>query len=744
MDTRPLRLCAALFACCLALPAPAEAPSAPRDRPRIGLVLGGGGALGAAHAGVLKVLDELRVPVECIAGTSMGALVGGAYAAGMDGREVDAFLRAIDWQRIFGQEQKRRYQPMSVKRENVTISNKLEFGLGEDGLIAPRGLIETQQVESLIRNMVASQSGVLDFDRLPIPFRAVATDLRSGDMVVFRSGDLPTALRASMSVPGVFAPVELGDLLLVDGGIRRNLPVDVARETCADVVIAVAVAGEERSVESMRSATGSLGRMVDILIKGNERASLASLGPGDVGIAVRVDGMTSADFQLAPQAIDAGERAARALAPRLAALALPEEAYAAWRASHSGEARPAERRVASVEFAGVDARVAGWLASRVRTRNGDPVDEAVLAEDALRIYATGAYEAVGHAVTGPPDAARVVFTPVLKSWGPTFVSFDYGLETSLGGNPMLLASALLRRTWPEAGGREWRGLAQLGRETRLETDLRENFGASRRLFVLPRVGWYDQREDVFADNERVAAYDERGLYAELRAGVELGSSGEAQVGLFRRNTDLLLDIGVPPLSELKGYDDGGYLVEYERDTRDSDLWATRGSRQRLEFQAAETALGAESRWRSALVEFNESLALDRALLFMDLAGGTSFGTAVPFHQLFRLGGPGALSGLEYGALRGAEFAYLQAGAGWRLVDVDPLLGMTLYAGGALEAGNVWESIDPSSPDGLRLGGRLFLGGNTPFGPVSLSLGYVDSGDFALFLGLGRPVMSRWR
>jgi NTE family protein len=259
------------------------------------------------------------------------------------------------------------------------------------------------------------------------------------------------------------------------------------------------------------------------------------------------------------------------------------------------------------------------------------------------------------------------------------------------------------------------------------------------------VGWYDQREDVFIDNERIATYDERSLYAELRGGLELGTSGDLQVGLFRRRDDVLRDIGLPGLPELRNYQDGGYLVEYERDTRDSDLWATRGSRQRIEFQAAHTALGAETDWRSLLMEFNESHVLGRALLFLDVAGGTAFGTDVPFHQTFRLGGPGALSGLEYGALRGAEFGYLQAGMGWRLVDVDPLLGMTLFAGGALEAGNVWDGFDPSNrTTGVHLGGRVFLGGNTPFGPVSLSLGYVDSGEFALFLGLGRPVMSRWR
>ncbi len=738
------RLGCALLAVSVAWPAAAAALEPP-PRSRIGLVLGGGGALGAAHVGVLKVLEELRIPVDCIAGTSMGALVGGAYASGMDAAEVDDFMRAVHWKSIFRREQQRRYQPMSIKRENRTVSNKLEFGLGEQGLIAPRGLIETQQVESLIRNMVATQSGVEDFDRLPIPFRAVATDLKSGEMVVFGSGDLPTALRASMSVPGAFAPVEVDDWLLVDGGIKRNLPVDVARETCADVVIAVSVAPAEARVDQMRSATGSLSRMVEILIRSNVQASLDSLGPGDIGLEITVEGVTSADFHLAPEAIEQGERAARASAARLAALSLAPEDYAAWRAARSTALLAADRRVVEVKFEGVDRDTAAWLATRVRTRTGEPLDANVVAEDALRIYATGAYEAVGHDVTGPDDTPTVVFFPILKSWGPTFMAFDYGVETSLEGNPLLVASALLRHTWPDSAGREWRALAQFGAETRLETDLRINFGAKRRTFILPRVGWYDHREDIFLANERIATYDERSLYAELRGGLELGTSGDLQVGLFRRRDDVLLDIGLPGLPEIRDYQDGGFLLEYERDTRDSDLWATRGSRQRVEFQAAQTALGAETQWRSLLIELNESRVLDRALLFLDVAGGTAFDTDVPFQQTFRLGGPGALTGLEYGALRGAEFAYLQAGMGWRLVDVDPLLGMTLFAGGALEAGNVWEGLDSSNPTaGLHFGGRLFLGGNTPFGPVSISLGYVDSGDFALFLGLGRPVMSRWR
>jgi NTE family protein len=736
------KLCALWFALLLA----AGAVTAAADpRPRVGLVLGGGGALGAAHVGVLKVLEELRVPVDCIAGTSMGALVGGAYASGMSAAEAEQFMTGIDWQSIFSRQQKRRYQPMHVKRDNQAISNKLEFGLGEQGLIAPRGLVETQQVESLLRNMVASQTGVEDFDRLPIPFRAVATDLKSGRMVVFRSGDLPTALRASMSVPGAFAPVEFGDWLLVDGGITRNLPVDVAREACADVVIAIGVNPPEPDVERMRSAAGSLGRMVEIMIRSNEQASLNSLAAEDVGVNIVLEGVTSVDFHLAASAIEQGERAAREASSRLRALALPESDYRAWAEARDRRAgtRP-ERRVSGVRFDGVDAETAAWLATRVTTRAGTPLDDAVLADDALRIFATGAYESVSHRYEGSPTAPVVVFVPVEKSWGPTFIAFDYGIESSLKGDPLMVASALLRHTWPQAAGREWRGLVQIGRETRLETDLRTYLDATRRFFALPRIGWYDEREDYYLGDERVASYDSRSLYGQLRAGAEMDNWGELQLGLYRSIDQFAPDIGSSLLPSQRDYDDGGMLVEFERDTRDSDVWATRGSRQRLEYLRAESALGAQRAYQTLLVEWNESIPLGRALLLLDLAGGSALGSSPPPQQYFRLGGPGALSGLEYGALRGEDFLYTQAGLGWRLTDVDPLLGMTLFAGAAIEAGNVWNRVDGTSASGPLIGGRLFFGGNTPFGPLTLSLGYVDSGDLALFLGLGRPVVSRWR
>jgi len=750
MTRKALRSVAALAAMlCPLLPAAAQPAPPPQDappRPKVGLVLGGGGAMGAAHIGVIKVLEELDVRVDCIAGTSMGALIGGAYASGMSAAELEAFVTGIDWENVFKTATVRRYQPMSVKRESETVSNKLEFGIDRKGLIAPRALVETQQVESLLREMVGSGGSVTDFDRLPIPFRAVASDLKSGDMVVFRSGDLPTALRASMSVPGAFAPIEVGDWLLVDGGITRNLPVDVARDTCADVVIAVAVDAPEPEVDSMRSAAGAVGRMLDILIERNEEDSLESLRIGDVGLTVVLEDVTSADFHLGPKAIAEGERAARNALEQLAALSVTPGEYTAWRDSVAAAThRPAERRLEQVRFDGVDAATADYLRTLVRSRPDGPVSDAQAGEDALRIYATGSYESVAYRFDGPPGSSTLVFTPVPKSWGPNYLAFDYGVEASLQSDAQFLASAMLRRAAPEAHGREWRLTGQLGRESLLEGSLRQPVGASRRLFLVPSAGIFEELEDLYQQGERIAVYRFSNVHAEVRAGLEMGTWGELQLGLYRRRDDLTRDIGDPSaLPEFRGYDDGGYLLDFERDTRDSDLWATRGSRQHLEVRLSDTNLDARHSYGQALVEWNQSQPFGRALLFVDLAGGATFKGFSPPQQAFRLGGPGALTGLQSGELRGEDFGYAQVGLGWRLTDVTPLLGMTLYGGGAIEAGNVWKRLDGTSPEGVLLGGRLFLGGQTPFGPVSLSLGYVETGDVAFYLSLGRPVRTPWR
>jgi NTE family protein len=246
------------------------------------LVLGGGGARGAAHVGVLKALEELHIPVDCVVGTSVGALVGGIYASGNTAAQVDERIRAIDWSETLAFTQLREQSPMRRKQAGITYSNSMEFGITDKGVSSPAGIISTQHVEQTIRDLVRTMGVSDDFDKLAIPYRAIATDMQSGTMKVFERGDLAQAMRASMAVPGVFAPVIVDKRVLADGGLVRNLPVDVAKSSCADVVIAVWLSTPTPEAETLLSPLALISRSFDVVVDANVKTQLESLTPKDV------------------------------------------------------------------------------------------------------------------------------------------------------------------------------------------------------------------------------------------------------------------------------------------------------------------------------------------------------------------------------------------------------------------------------------------------------------------------------
>ena len=308
----------------------AEAPHV-TGRPRVGLVLAGGGAKGGAHVGVLKVLEELHVPIDCIAGTSMGALIGGGYAAGIPADELEKFLVGIDWKKVVGSQGRRDLEPIEQKRSGPTYSNEFEFGITPNGVVAPGGLINTSNIEDLLRVYVARARLETDFDKLPIPYRAVATDMVSSKMVVLDQGDLATAMRASMAIPGGFAPVIMDDMILSDGGLVRNIPIDIARNLCADQVIVVNLVEPEADPVKLQSATQLLARSMDVMIIANEELQLASLRPGDVRIDVIMGDIGTADFERVPETVPLGVTAARKMSDALSKFSVPEAQYVAWR-----------------------------------------------------------------------------------------------------------------------------------------------------------------------------------------------------------------------------------------------------------------------------------------------------------------------------------------------------------------------------------------------------------------------------
>ena len=746
----PTRRLAAMFLCayvaCAAFPAlsnaaesaAVEAPVKPR--PRIGLVLGGGGAKGAAHVGILGVLDELRIPVDCIIGTSMGALVGGTYASGMSAVELEAAIRSISWQEAIARRGLRAQVPMRRKLVGGTYSNSLEFGVRDGRLVAPTGLINTQNVDLTIQYLVGRSRGIAEFDQLPIPFRAVATDMQSGEMVVLDRGDLALAMRASMAVPGVFSPVSMDGRILGDGGLTRNVPVDVARQTCADVVIAVAVPNPRPTADDLRSPLTMMSRTLDVLVGANERQQLDTLGPADVKIVIDMGDIGSASFDRVDDAIPLGRAAALAHRAELARYAVTEAEYLAWREAAS---RPGREKVtlAGVNLHGLERANPDFVRQTFGLRAGDVVDARQMAQRANAVFALSDFERVAYTLSGDPAQPTLDMHLQEKSWGPHILRFDLGLHLGTDANAAFTIGGDYLQTWVNDRGGELRGSVRLGRTSGLETSFFQPIDAAHRWFVEPGLTAQRSIEDLFADGDAVTRYQFSSGWGYVDAGRVFGKRAELRAG-FRSGVQAAdREIGAPDLPDISSEGYGGLAARYTFDSRDRDVLWQHGMVARMSYFRSEEALGAEAGYDRFEGTTTVVLPLGRNVGYLRVSGGSSFDTSLPLYDTFSLGGPVSLPGLSLGELRGSSYWSAQASYLQRIADISYVFGQSIYAGLKLTAADMSGRIDGVNASPI-FSGAFVLTGRTPLGPVSLSLAATSTSDWQLVLGLGRPIEER--
>jgi NTE family protein len=738
--------CRALFGCLcavLGMSVPQSArPQGVREdgasgRPRVGLVLAGGGAKGGAHVGVLKVLEELQVPIDCIAGTSMGALVGAGYASGIPAAELEKFLVGIEWEEVVGGQGRRDLEPIEQKRDGATYSNNLELGFGPDGIVVPGGLVNTSNIEDLLRSFVASARLEPSFDRLPIPYRAVATDMVSGQMVVLHEGDLATAMRASMAIPGAFAPVVTDKYVLSDGGLVRNIPVDVARELCADVVIVVNLVEPPAQREKLQSATQLLSRTMDVMIEANEQLQLQSIGPADVRVDVYMGDITTADFERVPETIPLGESAARKMADALRRFAVPSSEYVAWR-NRVTSSQQIEARLSDVCFEGLDHVNPDYLATRGEVKAGDVVDTSKISQEAQRMSALRDFESVGYRLEGEPDAPALVWLPQEKRWGPDYLKFDLGMYASEGGDVTFAIYGRHNRTWINSSGLESRVELQLGGDNLVSASLLQPLDAAHRWFVEPRVFWARSMEDVFRDGERLARYQFEDTAAQLDFGVNIADVAQARLGYLYDRRSVDVDIGLQLLPEGDA-DDAGISASFEYDTRDTPFSPTSGLAVAAEYMRSDDSLGADREWERAELGVGMALPLlRRDVLWLTLAGGSDLGSDLPADRKFPLGGPGSFPGLELGELRVSSYWTASTGYLWKLKDIMTLRNQAWYVGLQVMAGGVDDRLDNVADEDLY-GGSVYLAGRTPVGPLTVGVGATTTDSWSLWVSVGRPV-----
>ncbi|HEY5757188.1 MAG TPA: patatin-like phospholipase family protein [Steroidobacter sp.] len=733
-------LCAVLLAGALQAANPitsygAEAPQV-AGRPRIGLVLAGGGAKGGAHVGVLKVLEELRVPIDCIAGTSMGALIGGGYAAGIPADELEKFLIAIDWKRVVGSQGRRDLEPIEQKRSGPTYSNEFEFGVTPNGLATPAGLINTSNVEDLLRVYVARARLETDFDKLPIPYRAVATDMVSSKMIVLGEGDLATAMRASMAIPGGFAPVVLDKMILSDGGLVRNIPVDIARNLCADQVIVVNLVEPEANPLKLQGATQLLSRAMDVMIIANEELQLSSLKPGDVRIDVIMGDITTTDFERVPETVPLGIDAARRMSAELSKYSVPETQYVAWRTGVT-QSQKMEGQLAGVRYEGLKRVNPDYLAQRQKVQPGDPLDIETISEEAQRISALQDFESVSYRLDGDRGSPTLTWLPHEKRIGPNYLRLDLGAYASREGDVTFALYGRHVRTWVNSLGAQWFNELQLGGESLLTTGFYQPLDAAHRFFIEPRLNASRSLEDVFQDDERVSRYAFKDVLGELNFGANLGRYGQARVGYLYDAREISVDIGSTLMPEGNPVDAGMHLLA-ELDSRDTAFNPTRGVAMALEYLQSESSLGGDRDWERVELGIGVAVPLRRDVIWLTLAGGSDLDSDLPGDRAFSVGGPESFPGFEQGELRVEDYWLASTSYLWKVKDLLPIRNLAFYMGFSVTGGQVFDRLD-GSDDGELYGGSVFLTGRTLFGPLTVGIGSTSTESWSLWVSVGRPV-----
>lgn len=723
-----LRACLALL---FVLPAAAQqTPGAPAPkRPRIGVALAGGSALGLTHVGVLKWLHEQRIPIDYIAGTSMGGLVGGLFASGYTSAEIEHFVRDVDWNMAFHSGAPFKDMAFRRKEDQREYPNPIEFGLRK-GVTLPSGLNSGHGVSLIISRFAASYGDIGSFNNLPTPFRCVATDLIKAREVVLDSGSLPEALRATMSLPAIFAPVRKDDMLLVDGGLTNNLPVDVVRNMGADIVIAVALNLPQPKPEEIAGFFGVARRSLSVMVIDNERRNM---GNADLIVMPDLDGASASGFDQWQDLLDRGYKGAERKRAMLANLAVPQDEYDRWAAARAARRRPSSVRPQVVE---VDTQLAprrrDALIDAIAADPSQPVDPRVLDDELTKITGMGRYDSAGYSFFHRGDLEGIRLSVHEKEHGPPFLKPAITLDAGRGQGIDFGIGA--RLTFLDFGGpaSEWRSDFSIGVLNRIATEYYYRIGGGKWFFA-PRVGYEEQNYPLYDGGKRIAEYVLRSGGGAADFGYAFGRFNEFRAGWSLLKLDNVLTQGLHSGREYNG----GYQrfrLRWAHEGQDSAIIPTRGIRSIVEGSWVTNHPGVTRQYALVDAQMSWARRLPRNLLIVTQgAAGASPNEPTLFNQ-FNLGGPLRMSALTRGQLLGSHY-YYGSGSLLRPIRNDSFISFgRFYWTLSYELGNAWLGHFLEPP---RHSGSLGIMGETPLGVVFFGGAIGDRGDRRLFFRLGR-------
>ncbi|WP_322846300.1 patatin-like phospholipase family protein [Pseudomonas sp. B33.4] len=719
----------------LPLIAHASVDTSDATRPKVGLVLSGGAARGLAHIGVLKALEEQGIKIDAIAGTSMGAVVGGLYASGYKIDELEKLALNIDWQAALSDAPPREDVPFRRKQDDRDFLVKQKLSFRDDGSLGlPLGVIQGQNLALLLESLLAHTSDTRDFDKLPIPFRAVATDIANGEKVVFRKGHLPQVIRASMSIPAVFAPVELDGRLLVDGGMTDNIPLDVAREMGVDVAIVVDIGTPLRNRKQLTTVVDVLNQSITLMTRSNSEEQLAALKPSDVLIQPALAAFGVTDFGKAQEMIDAGYRATRILDARLAALKPKESQDAELNAARSpGQRTPIITAIRVENDSKVDDDVIRYY---IRQHIGEPLDLARLHSDMGTLYGLDYFEQVQYRVVHKGQDHTLVISARGKRSGTDYLRVGLNLSDDMRGDSAFNLGASYRINGINRLGAEWLTRAQIGDKQELYSEFYQPLDVGSRYFVAPYASFEAQNVDSVLDNDPIAQYRVERYGFGLNFGRQIGNNGEVRFGVGEAWGKADVRIGDQDLPS-ENFNEGFYALKYSYDSLDNVYFPHEGKDVSLTLMQFEPGLGSDTRYRQWDLKIDKAMSRGPDTLILGGRYGRTLDDANVVTSSFLLGGARQLSGFREDAISGQNISLMRAVYYRRLTPRSYLpLDFPLYAGASLERGRAWNN-DNEFDSGYINAASVFIGFDTPLGPLNFSYGLNDANEQAVYLNLGQ-------
>jgi len=712
---------------------PQEAPqSATPGHQKLGVVLEGGGALGLAHIGVLQWMEEHRIPVNYVAGTSMGGLIGGIYSTGLSPAQVREIVNGINWDEVLrGQTP---FEDLSFRRKQDAheVPSSLEFGLRK-GLQFPAGFNTGQQVSLILDRIALPYSELTSFNDLPIPFACVATDLVSGKPHVFRSGPLALALRSTMSLPGIFTPVRSGDHVFADGGLLNNIPIDVAKEMGADIVIGIHLETAPVSPTESLSSFSVLGRSISVMIAANE---LRSMEQADILVTVPLQKYDALDYSAADAIIKAGYDAAASKAKVLSAFSVSETEWQQYLADRAGRKKTTPVPE-FVQVIGTDSEMADSIERELAKNVGTPVDTVKLDQQIMTLSGQGRFSNIGYSMVEKNGTQGLQVQTEQKPYAPPVVRPLILIDGSDYNNVLFSIGA--RVTFLDFGSyrSELRNNVIVGSQYLIDSEYYHPLTPTSNWFVAPRVGANSVQENLYNENTLIASYRSRQVLGGADVGYGFGNKSELRFGYEGGYERLSPEIGNSSVLPTVSGGIGDVRLQFQLNTLDNPVIPRSGNSLQIYTKGFNANPAAPSAFPLSEIQSQNFFRLSQpSSVFLAAYGGSSYGykTGIP---PFSLGGSQRLLAWGSNELLTNQYFLGQAGYIRELLTLPPLLGSNVEFIGLYEVGKTYKLPLGPSPPNLPMDGAAGIIVNTIFGPVEVAGAVGDYGHARFFFRVGR-------